>query len=94
MLYFCGMDNQEQKLLEDIKKLSFENHEMLKKLRGAQKSEARKRFFSRIFFLAIILGLAYLIYPYLNDIQDAYQALVEARQNLEEARDALGQIGS
>jgi hypothetical protein len=94
MLYFFGMDNQEQKLLEDIKKLSFENHEMLRKLRGTQKNEARRRFFSRIFFVVIILGLAYLIYPYLNDIQDAYEALVEARQSLEEARDALRQIGT
>lgn len=62
------MDDESKKMLEETLALAKENHEMLRKVRGAQKQAAFFRFMYWAFIILAGVGAFYFIQPYVDSI--------------------------
>ncbi len=78
------MDDEARKLLLEVKKLSQENHTMLRKIRSTQKNA---RMMKSIYWV-VMLGLTYAAYAYVRpyiqqgrDFYDAAQVQIESFKN-------------
>ena len=70
-----AMDEETRKLLEENLKLTKENHVMLKKIRGTQKTAQMLRALYWVFIIALAFGSFYFIQPYIKSLTKAYSDL-------------------
>lgn len=83
------MDQDQEKMLRETLRLSRENNEMLRKMRGAQKRAAFWRFLKLVIYVALLVMAYRFIMPYVNQLRDSYESARTSLDELQEARDRL-----
>lgn len=83
------MDNER---LEKIEKMVEENNELLKKIRGVQKRLWWISFLKTVVIIALAFGAYYLIQPYVDNINYAYDSLLGTIQNIQETKTHINGI--
>lgn len=79
---------EEKKLMEMVR----ENNDMLRAMRRAQKRAWWMSFFKYVFFIAIALGAYYLVQPFVENLNHAYDSVLESVQSVQNASDSIGGI--
>ncbi|NCT00130.1 hypothetical protein GW765_04110 [Candidatus Parcubacteria bacterium] len=80
---------------KEIKKLMAmveENNDMIRSMRNAQKRAWWLSFFKYVFFIAIALGAYYIIQPFVENLDSAYNSVLDSVQSVQNIGDQVGGI--
>ncbi len=83
------MDQELEKMIRETVRLSRENNEMLRKMRGAQKRAAFWRFLKFLIYIALLVATYRFIMPYVNELRASYESARSSLDEIQEARDRL-----
>ncbi len=67
-----------------------ENNEMIHSMRSAQKRAWWMSFFKYFFFVAIALGAYYIIQPFVENLNTAYDSVLDSVEGIQNAGDSVG----
>jgi hypothetical protein len=84
------MDPKEKK---ELFRIVEENNEMIHKMRGAQKRTWWLSFMKYLLFFAVALGGYYLVQPFIENINTAYDSFLGTVQGIQDTGDDIKNFG-
>ena len=69
-----------------------DNNRMINKMRSAQKRAWWLSFFKYVLFIAIALGAWYVVQPFIENLNDAYDSVIDGVESIQNVTDSVGGI--
>ena len=84
------MDPKEKR---ELFRIVEENHKMIKKMRGVQRRTWWLSFFKYLIFFVVALGGYYLVQPFIENVNDAYDSVLNTVQGIQDTGDNIKNFG-
>jgi hypothetical protein len=80
------------KEFKQLMRMVDENNRMISKMRGAQKRAWWLSFFKYVIFIAIALGAWYTVQPLIENLDAAYNSVIDGVESIQNVGDSVGGI--